>query len=1027
MKVLVVHLGDIHLKSNTDSIFQKAKKIASAISGNVQEHRAILFIVAGDLAYSGKIDEYRSFIKLFESIKGSIEPSKRRDYYLITVPGNHDCDFEIKTGTRPVILKHIKDGEIVNAEIIDEATSVQANYFSFVSKINQPIEVLSESPLVSQLQVQIEGKSIAFNCFNSAWCSELHERAGTMRFPIQHLRDTLKEVKADLQISIVHHPFNWLEPTIKREFEDILTKKSDLIFTGHEHVDSLKVVDTVDKGIVEYIEGNVLQDSKYGDISGFNLISIDLLNNNHEVYNYQWVGTRYTVKNDVVQRELHKKVEKKEHVFPIKPEFQNFLKDLGATVNHSKKREPLTLKDIFLYPDLKILNSNNEKVEHVSKIISSSSLVALTSFKLLLTGDENIGKTTLVKVLFEKFFDQGYVPVLIDGGEIKSNSYGQLLRLSHKKFIQQYSQVVSEDFKQLDESKKVIIIDSFHTAKLNVNQKSELLTTIERGSENFIITGDDFLHILDLIYSGREGVEEKMESADSFDHYEILSFGHVLRSALVKRWLEFDSQVLEPEKFYKIHDTYISVINTALGKGFVPSYPIFLMVLLQNMDTERGLNLETSLYGHYYEYLINGALVKSIQNNTEIDYYVTFLKEVAFKMFESSFLEITLSELEGFVEWFKVEYDNPIDLNHTLKTLQTAGILEQTQNGLRFKHKYAYYYFVAKYLADNMNLESTRVLIRKLTDRLFNEEFANIIMFLTHLEKDPFVFETVLDTSKNIFKDLEPAQFDEDISVINRMVPEGFGKLVLEDKSVDEVRQEENRRKDAQMEIEDVEDLNGKDYGIDEDISNLDILLRINRATRMLNILGQMVKKYGGSLKAKQKLDLARETYDLGLRSVKVFFNELGDDESILLGEIKEWLNKDENVSELEIEEKAKEMAFGIYHLLSYSFVRKTSMAIGTEYLSTSFRKLIEENPTNAYLLIDLSIKLDHFSDFPLNQVKDLKKKFSSNALCYHLLKRLVLRYLYMVPTKFDQRQRISELLDIPVATARVAQQSTKR
>jgi hypothetical protein len=51
---------------------------------------------------------------------------------------------------------------------------------------------------------------------------------------------------------------------------------------------------------------------------------------------------------------------------------------------------------------------------------------------------------------------------------------------------------------------------------------------------------------------------------------------------------------------------------------------------------------------------------------------------------------------------------------------------------------------VAKYTANNIRKKHVKERISKMAKRLHVEEFANIIMFLTHLSNDPFIIQEVI-------------------------------------------------------------------------------------------------------------------------------------------------------------------------------------------------------------------------------------------------------------------------------------------
>ena len=100
-------------------------------------------------------------------------------------------------------------------------------------------------------------------------------------------------------------------------------------------------------------------------------------------------------------------------------------------------------------------------------------------------------------------------------------------------------------------------------------------------------------------------------------------------------------------------------------------------------------------------------------------------------------------------------------------------------------------------------------------------------------------------------------------------------------------------------------------------------------------------------------------------------------------------------------------------------FIKKISGSIGSENLSPTFEAIREKNGETSVQLVDMSIKLDFFRDFPYADIKKLKSKLSGNILPDILLKRMTINYLYMFPTTYKEKQKICSTLGISMGTQR--------
>ena len=65
--------------------------------------------------------------------------------------------------------------------------------------------------------------------------------------------------------------------------------------------------------------------------------------------------------------------------------------------------------------------------------------------------------------------------------------------------------------------------------------------------------------------------------------------------------------------------------------------------------------------------------------------------------------------------------------------------------------------------------------------------------------------------------------------------------------------------------------------------------------------------------------------------------------------------------------------------------------------------------------MIDISIKLNYFKDFPFKEIKELMEESFNNYMPITVLKMMVINYLYMFPTSISEKQKICALLGISV------------
>jgi hypothetical protein len=1013
LKIAILHLSDIHLRNKGNSVFEKIESIGNAVKSELYGVDELIVLISGDLAFSGKAIEYELGMTLIEGIKDSI--SKHRDINIktIIIPGNHDCDFQINKSVRSVLLQSVQNNQTeLSHDIITEISKPQENYFIFEDLYEENASLIFKDKLFKQYEFLFGENKIVFNCLNTAWVSELHEQPSKMIFPLEKYIDKFKENPGGLVISVFHHPFHWLQPMNNRLNKEIIEEYSDLVFTGHEHVPTFKQTTDLEKSLTGYFEGGALQTNNPEE-SEFNFILIDFEERKQKICKFQWNYDKYNPYIIIDWSDL-RIGRPSTNILEVNKDYLNYLNEVGITIIHPQKTN-IILEEVYVYPDAKILQL--EQHDDIDKYINLSELkVIKEENKIILTGEEQIGKSTFCKMIYHHYLTSGYIPVLIDGRKLNTPSIEEFNKTVYKNFCIQYSENMLEDYKQLIDEKKLIIIDDFDKAKLNSKYLLNLLMNINKYYKHIIITGNELFKFQELLFS--EVLVDGQETL-SFHKYEIMHFGHRLRSQLINKWNSLgDSEwLIEEKELISKNDYYENTINTIIGNNYVPSVPFFILVMLQTLESGNSHNLSESTYGYYYEHLIRQAFININIKNEDIDAFYNYITELAFVFFEDQEVEKTSTELNDFNIWYCREYDLLIDFSSNISKLIEASILLNIQDTYRFKYKYIYYYFVARYLANNINEPLIREKISYMSSKLYIEEYANIIMFLTHLSKDPFVLNEILKNSEQIFCEYEPAQLESDVVNLNKMIAD-IPQLIIEDKDVKKHREERLYVKD-ELERSKQEVAAGR-ISDEALVEELDVISKLNWSFKTLEILGQILKNYYGSIKGSQKITLGKEAYFLGLRSLGSFLTLLDKHGDSMVNEIEKILLEKQVTSNEEIKKMASHFVFNLCCAVSFQFIKKVSTSVGSDKLAETFKRILEENNTVAINLIDLSIKLDHIQNIPFSEIENIKEELKRNNLIgYSLLRGLVVNYLYMFKTNYKEKQRICSMLDISIDTQR--------
>ena len=221
MKIAIVHISDLHLKSTSDVGFKRLEKLANMISYSRSAEEELLFLVTGDIASTGSANEYKVasafFRKLFTSLNLEIGSPRSP---IILIPGNHDCDFQDLGDLRQILLEQIPD-QLENIEVggetVEAILQVQKNFFEFNAEITGTNIPISEQLFFCR-KLEYGDYELELRCFNSAWLSSRHESVGSLDFPGLIVEAAAEKTDCDVVISLLHHPFNWIGPATYQRF-----------------------------------------------------------------------------------------------------------------------------------------------------------------------------------------------------------------------------------------------------------------------------------------------------------------------------------------------------------------------------------------------------------------------------------------------------------------------------------------------------------------------------------------------------------------------------------------------------------------------------------------------------------------------------------------------------------------------------------------------------------------------------------------------------------------------------------------
>lgn len=255
MSVVFVHVSDIHFGQEKDDRIYihadvKQQLIADArdVISRIEHGRAKGILVTGDIAHSGKAEEYCEAGKWLDELAASIEVE---NHCVQMVPGNHDLDRSKLSFGGKAILDHIRAGTAEDYENVlnnkDDRRLLFTrfeDYDAFSFGYNCPLN--GEGCFSSELEVELApGRSIRFIRINSALLCHGEERDDLPELIMSARQFIIPRAEGVENIVLVHHPLNWYKD--QESVRKYVRSRTRVFISGHEH-DPKVTVENVEDG-----------------------------------------------------------------------------------------------------------------------------------------------------------------------------------------------------------------------------------------------------------------------------------------------------------------------------------------------------------------------------------------------------------------------------------------------------------------------------------------------------------------------------------------------------------------------------------------------------------------------------------------------------------------------------------------------------------------------------------------------------------------------------------------------------------
>jgi predicted MPP superfamily phosphohydrolase len=1026
MSVVVIQISDIHFTAPRDAVASRASSMVSAVLAEVPKPDSCILLFTGDVANTGAQEEYRVAHDFIFNILSELNAAGVTDCHVLAIPGNHDLNLRTEDATRKFLLdslgKFLEQDVEYNASTFRAIISVQDNFFEFLSQItNEPLLQNSEK-LYYRHMITVNGHTILFHCFNTAWLSRRHEQQAKLFLPPQ-IYDHSTSPGVALSVAVFHHPYNWLESNNQKQLEAFVNCQVDVVLTGHEHDSDIVRHESITGETLDYLMAPAFNDPSVQE-NGFQMLTIDFQNESQIATIFNWEKSRFTVAQNKLWK-LQRNAQRPSDPMTLRSEFLAQLSDMGTAFRHPRCAEPnckLRLRDLYVYPDLKHREVDkilkNKKSER-PPILGHSFAEFLASHPyVLLFGADDCGKTSFAKIIFEDLKSRGDFPLLISGESLKKVTKDKALvaQLS-KSILQQYATKSTEPYLQASPDRRVLIIDDFDKAKLSKEAQRELIACLKDRFRRLLVIVPDYMEIQDMLANA------ETDAFFGFERCTIKEFGHFHRQKLIETWIRLGRDTTEEssESIHKLVMSFDKTISTLMGKNTLPHHPLTILSLLQLLESRETVGAANGAYGYLYEMLLKQALARV--NARDVNEKITYLSGIGYAMFTKKDPAFTEEEMRREHDSYCDRYDMVRDFSKMMGDLARAEVLVEADGIYRFKYPYEFYYSTAKYFQDHAS--DLRNELLTISDHIYGERNANVIIFYVYLTRDDSLIRHIVNNAKQIFAEFKECDMEADVEFMNKLSSAVPPPLELEYGDSSNRRDEYNLRRDKQREESETFEVDDNEVTYDE---KLQALTKILIAIKTLQVLGQILRNFTANLEGPLKLEIIRECYSLTLRTIMALLSYCEKDVPGLRQYIGHLIAERTGITDpKKLASRTDDVIVWMGTAAAHGMVKRVSFAVGHSDLVKTYRRVLERDKRLSVNVIDTAIRLDHFNNPPQEQLSELSRKVRKNNFAFTVIRELVGDYLYFYDQDFKIMQRLGAEWNIAVNAPKLISNRSKR
>lgn len=721
MKILFIQISDIHCLESDYNNYLKFSKAVQAI-GTLGKIDGAVLVVSGDLTESATKDQFRVCKKhlgaFLHDLGGALNCGAIKT---AIVPGNHDIELPKTCRTAADIEKWDK------SKHLDEELQKQQAFFGYANfkgcfRFDKICDVKT---------LDICGKKIQLCLLNSAPFSTREPDDKQFHFIPDFVRSTLnRQPGVDFKITIMHHHFEWCEWNTKEMLKQAIST-DDLTFFGHDHLSETMTV--------KYGDGrfhNIIMGGRF-NLDVTKEAAFDVVIYDTEQKTIQYVEYNWDVKDCLFVPKQQKPILQKSNCLrPSEAYISSLLRD--------KQNICDSIEDYYVFPKL-IAEGETFSTEDTGKDIKIEDIFKAIKVNgiIHISGGPGAGKTSLLRFLYSKSADHGFLPIMIEQRDYRDSRIEKMLKDLFEEQYAMQSEHAYEAFLQTIEMKKVVFIDDFDLIESKKAQQKLLNSLLLSGWLVIYSTKERLSDIEEI-------VKEKLQCKE-VGSLCILPVFKGTRDILIEKIGNIKRKDAESIEAIKLAFDYMVQSQTNLF-SFTPANTLTFIKYF--MDSWSGEKRITKTLSFVFETNLRTSMLKVCKKEVLANKYLLALEYIANQMyFELKTDRISIGQYSELISKYNDEKLAGVSEKDFMDTCLSASFLSQGANtlDLKFYDNNIYAYFVAKAISREFENDNTKLdkLLFVMKHICFGINDI-IIMFLSFIRSNTKIVMMIADKAEEL-------------------------------------------------------------------------------------------------------------------------------------------------------------------------------------------------------------------------------------------------------------------------------------